>query len=885
MNVNALDSRCCVNGFVMRRWILLQILALSVLWQTHASAQGFVWTRQIQMSGLPTGYGVSADSSGNVYVTGGFEGTANFGPTLLTNAGGNDIFLAKYDANGGLIWAKRAGGSGSDAGADVTTDTSGDVYLTGYFQGPATFDSTNLTAMGSYLFVAKYSPAGDLIWIRQGSGGVGTGIAVDVSGNIFNTGSGIIQKRDPSGNVIWHRELSGLGKSIKVDTNGFVYVAGQFASFNLLTKLDPSGNFLWTQQAVAGTTNADGFPLAGTISAESLALDPAGNPLIAGYFTRTATFGNTNISTPYPTDGGQSSGYVAKYDAAGNFSWVQRVGPRGVASGVVVDSHGGAYVTGTATPSDVFVNKFDSNGNYSWGILPSHTHTQYSGGYGAAVDSSNRAYLVTWTSGGTISFDSASFTNMAGGDIFVSQISEQIAPIITYQPMSSPFGLLAGGEYTFSINTRSVYPVSYQWLFGGTNVAGATNASLTITNVQLANQGDYFVIASNDFGATTSSVVNLTVYFTLTVIIAGSGSVTNNPPGQAQAYYPSDSLVTLTAITNLGFAFTGWSGDATGMDNPLLVGMNTDKYIIASFADSSTNIVIDNIDNRASFTGDWRTDSRAGDYGNNYRDASGSLSATAIATYRPLITVPGFYDISIWYPPRLGSANAPYTISYSGGSFTTNVDQRFNGGKWVLIAPGAYFATGTNGYVSLSNATGESSSVRVVADAVRFVLSTPPVIITQPQSQTVKCGTNVTLKVVVTGTPPLSYQWRFNETNIPGATASNLMILQVQPSKAGNYSVNITNVVAPITSSNAILAVTAPASPWFTPASIHSGGGQFQMTLSGDSGVTFTIETSTNLTHWVARTNILVLSGTAQFSDALDTNDLARFYRAKWFPQ
>ena len=98
-------------------------------------------------------------------MTGYFEGSATFGQgqanqTLLTAAGGSDIFVAKYNSSGALQWAKRAGGTVDEAGYGIAVDSSGNSYVTGYFEGSATFgageaNQTTLTAAGSNdVFVA-----------------------------------------------------------------------------------------------------------------------------------------------------------------------------------------------------------------------------------------------------------------------------------------------------------------------------------------------------------------------------------------------------------------------------------------------------------------------------------------------------------------------------------------------------------------------------------------------------------------------------------------------------------------------------------------------------------------------------------------------------------
>lgn len=89
---------------------------------------------------------------------------------------------------------------------------------------------------------------------------------------------------------------------------------------------------------------------------------------------------------------------------------------------------------------------------------------------------------------------------------------------------------------------------------------------------------------------------------------------------------------------------------------------------------------------------------------------------------------------------------------------------------------------------------------------------TPPAIVTQPVSQTVAAGSNVTFSVAASGTPPLSYQWLFNGAALSAATSSSLALSGVQTANAGSYNVVVTNSFGSLTSAAAALTVLiAPA--------------------------------------------------------------------------
>lgn len=140
------------------------------------------------------GFGLCVDASGNVYVTGYFSDNVSFGfgTAYLTNKGGYDTFVAKYGPSGNLLWVKRQGGSGFDAGYDITADKSGNVYVTGFFSDTLTLGGVQHPSAGKRDFlVAKYDKNGTLLWITQGGGAqddYGHTISIDNAGNIVVEG-------------------------------------------------------------------------------------------------------------------------------------------------------------------------------------------------------------------------------------------------------------------------------------------------------------------------------------------------------------------------------------------------------------------------------------------------------------------------------------------------------------------------------------------------------------------------------------------------------------------------------------------------------------------------------------------------------------------------
>ena len=141
--------------------------------------------------------GIVVDSSGNSYVTGGFgSSTLTFGSHVLTNAGGFDLFLVKYDANGNVLWAKSIGGTKDERDYSVATDNTGSPCVTGYFSsdnlivGSDTLKIQDST--GANTLLVKYNTNGNALWAKNAGGNLNdysASVAVDRSGNIFTTGS------------------------------------------------------------------------------------------------------------------------------------------------------------------------------------------------------------------------------------------------------------------------------------------------------------------------------------------------------------------------------------------------------------------------------------------------------------------------------------------------------------------------------------------------------------------------------------------------------------------------------------------------------------------------------------------------------------------------
>ena len=167
--------------------------AKDVIVAQYSSTGGHVWSRRVGGSADEVGRDIAVDDSGNVFVTGNFaSASVNFGSGALSNAGGADIFLTKYSAQGASLWSKRFGSSISlsEAAYGVGTDGAGNVMITGTVAAPIDFGGGVLNGDNYYdIYVAKFDAAGTHRWSKRTGAGEGTSVRGDGAGNVIATGT------------------------------------------------------------------------------------------------------------------------------------------------------------------------------------------------------------------------------------------------------------------------------------------------------------------------------------------------------------------------------------------------------------------------------------------------------------------------------------------------------------------------------------------------------------------------------------------------------------------------------------------------------------------------------------------------------------------------
>lgn len=297
---------------------------------------------------------VCTDGTGNVFMLGTYGASMiAFGSFTLNYGGGSNIFLVKYDPNGNVLWAKNTKGL-SQIAQKITCDRNGNVFMSGNYNGPTCiFDTYTLTSTGSQdVFLAKYDSNGNVLWARGSKGTTydnGWSVSTDSIGNSFfsgfytspsitfgtytltnsgGSGSAFLVKYDANGNILWAQTSNGLtswsyaqGYSVSSDAIGNTYLGGSyggqiaFGTYSLnvgtiryvLWKFDTNGNVIWarTPNNLYNAPNSQGY----AVSTNGI------NTFVSGVFTDTLYVGTYTL---VPQAGATLPMYIVEYDANGN---------------------------------------------------------------------------------------------------------------------------------------------------------------------------------------------------------------------------------------------------------------------------------------------------------------------------------------------------------------------------------------------------------------------------------------------------------------------------------------------------------------------------------------------------------------------------------------
>lgn len=267
----------------------------------------FVWAKSVGANSWDTPYSIAISPNHQfIYITGFFRSTVDFDPDedsyILESEGAGDMFLLKLDSNGNFIWVNQIGGGLGDEGRSVTTDNTGNIYVTGSFRNTAyvTGYDSNIYSNGSAdVYLAKYSESGSLLWIKTfggTNGDYGLLVKTDQNENIYISGTyeGVVDF-DPS-------ESEYLLTSTTNDKSTFI------------AKFSPIGDFIWAKSI--------DNPIQVPYPAEcSLNVDNTNNVYLSGYYGGTVDF-DPNEGIYALESLGLTNGYILKLNQHGEFVWV-----------------------------------------------------------------------------------------------------------------------------------------------------------------------------------------------------------------------------------------------------------------------------------------------------------------------------------------------------------------------------------------------------------------------------------------------------------------------------------------------------------------------------------------------------------------------------------
>jgi hypothetical protein len=473
----------------LSRSSLKMVLVLVLFTSPFLSAQlDFNWTKGYGSTGPDIARCVTTDAQGNIFLTGEFQNTISFpGGVTMTSQGNYDYFLVKFDKTGTALWKRNAGsgvGSYTERGYAVKLDNAGNIITAGHLNRTTTWEGgsnppVTITAAGVNLdgFVAKYTAAGDLSWVKSVTGVSQISarkIAIDQNNNIicngyYGTSSGndsanffgvvptlhsvassrdwYIVKYDSNGTALWAKTAGGAlsdePSDIVVDNAGYIYICGfssknttYFGSINLscdstdaiVAKYSPNGDICWAKNF--GGKKVD--------QAYGLVLDGLGNLYVSGNFDSAAVFGS--LGTVF-SNGGLDA-FLLKMDTTGAPIWVQHGGGSSttlseIGYKVEIDNSGNLWMCGTFQGTgvfgassvisngaqDIFIAEYDPSGNLLFLKRAGGTDTDQ--GWYLCVEPTGNILL-----GGNFranpDFGTTNLTTAGGDDLFLSEIGGRV---------------------------------------------------------------------------------------------------------------------------------------------------------------------------------------------------------------------------------------------------------------------------------------------------------------------------------------------------------------------------------------------------------------------------------------------------------------------------
>jgi hypothetical protein len=299
---------------------LCALVLLAIFFYLKTDAQYFINSA----GGVTVDEGLSIVTTpgGESFVTGYFSGSATFGISTIPSSGLTDGFVSRIDAAGNFVWTASFGGSGIDKGAAIALDNSGNVYVAIAFESSITLGISSFTSFGLRdILIAKYSPAGNLLWAQQAGGTDNDNVAsitVDNTGNVAITGS------FTGSATFGSNSLSSTVNPVTSAPSADIFIA----------KLNTNGVFLWSKNGVAAFDD----------TGSDVAFDQTGAVYLYGQFSDTLTFDVTHVNNI------NNAVCLLKFDSSGNETWFKKfAGTSTQPTSIAVDANNNLLATGNFT--------------------------------------------------------------------------------------------------------------------------------------------------------------------------------------------------------------------------------------------------------------------------------------------------------------------------------------------------------------------------------------------------------------------------------------------------------------------------------------------------------------------------------------------------------
>jgi hypothetical protein len=568
---------------------LSKAVAVLIILFSHAevSAQIWQWAKNGGGNGNDFGRVSCVDASGNVYIGGTFDSPSFVLGSTFINAGGTDVFIAKYNSNGTLLWSRAFGGTANETIGGMCTDPSGNLYICGNFNSPSVNIGTvtPITNVGNTdVFVAEYNSLGSVFWARR-DGGAGAddagGIAYTgslvVAGNfdgttaafgvttLTNTGAAgtsdiFVTKYTPStGNPI--SAIRGGGASteivtdLTVDPAANVYLSGYFygtPTFGVVSlsslggtdafalKLSATNVWTWGKSG-GGTTNDYGY---------GISVDTGSNVSLTGSYTSSTFLMSAVTLTNQSIAVGIEDGFVGKFNSTGALLWLNNIGGSSTVWGNDVENDPGGftyvsarYSSFSGTTANAQVYKYNTVGTLIWSAFANPLGSGVCSANHISCDANGNIYTTGQIGANGINFASASTTIASAGlyDVFLAKIS-CISPSIT-------------GVSTVCPGTSTILTISgatsYTWNTGATTTTIAITPTASTTYSAIGNSSSCGNANSNTFSVTLlTASINAGPDYTLSCSQKQAITAVTNPTAPLSVVWsPTTNLSSSTVLS------------------------------------------------------------------------------------------------------------------------------------------------------------------------------------------------------------------------------------------------------------------------------------------------------------------------------------------------